>query len=63
MFLAHTHAYIQAERAYRIERSNSRFLELTTRRLARQRRRPATDPAGGTDCAAGDSAAWNVRSA
>lgn len=61
MFLSHTHAFVQAQRDYRLERSNARFLKVTTRRLARQRSRAAaaTAPA----CPANDAPAWSVRSA
>jgi hypothetical protein len=62
MFLSHTHAFVSAQRDYRLERSNARFLEITTRRLARRRRDDAGGRAGVAPCSAAD-AAWYVRSA
>jgi 5-methylcytosine-specific restriction endonuclease McrBC regulatory subunit McrC len=63
MFLAHTHAFITAERDYRMERSNARLLQLTARRISRRRRQDAAERARSAACAAGAASTLDVRSA
>jgi hypothetical protein len=63
MLPAHSDAFIRAERDYRLERSRARFVEVTNRRLARQRRKEAAERAGGAVPAAGGATALSLRSA